>query len=100
VIAEAEHTEKGANARLIATDIVGDPQKIYDQRHCARGEMENRVKEQMMFFTDRVSAHRWWANQWRLLLSALANTLMEAVRRLRSPAPSSPRPPARQSDSS
>jgi hypothetical protein len=36
----------------------------------------------MMLFADRVSAHRWWANQWRLLLSALAYTLMEALRRL------------------
>ena len=44
--------------------------------------MENRVKEQMMLFADRVSAHRWWANQWRLLLSGLAYTLIEAVRRL------------------
>jgi len=82
VIAKAEHTEKGANPRFILTNIVGDPQKIYDQRYCARGEMENRVKEQMMLFADRVSAHRWWSNQWRLLLSALAYTLMEAVRRL------------------
>ena len=82
VIAKAEHTEKGANPRFILTNVVGDPQKIYDQRYCARGEMENRVKEQMMLFADRVSAHRWWANQWRLLLSGLAYTLMEAVRRL------------------
>jgi hypothetical protein len=36
----------------------------------------------MMLFADRVSAHRWWANQWRLLLSGLAYTLMESVRRL------------------
>jgi hypothetical protein len=82
VIAKAEHTEKGSNPRFILTNIVGGAQKIYDQRYCARGEMENRVKEQMMLFADRVSAHRWWANQWRLLLSAMAYTLMEAVRRL------------------
>jgi hypothetical protein len=82
VIAKAEHTEKGSNPRFILTNIVGDPQKIYDERYCARGEMENRVKEQMMLFADRVSAHRWWANQWRLLLSGLAYTLMEALRRL------------------
>ncbi len=82
VIAKAEHTDKGANPRFIVTNVVGDAQKIYDRRYCARGEMENRVKEQMMLFADRVSAHRWWANQWRLLLSALAYTLMEAVRRL------------------
>jgi len=82
VIAKAEHTEKGANPRFLVTNVVGAPQKIYDERYCARGEMENRVKEQMMLFADRVSAHRWWANQWRLLLSGLAYTLMEAVRRL------------------
>ncbi len=82
VIAKAEHTDKGANPRFIVTNVVGDARKIYDRRYCARGEMENRVKEQMTLFADRVSAHRWWANQWRLLLSALAYTLMEAVRRL------------------
>ena len=82
VIAKAEHTDKGANPRFLVTNLVGDAQKIYDQRYCARGEMENRVKEQMMLFADRVSAHRWWANQWRLLLSALAYTLIESVRRV------------------
>jgi Transposase DDE domain group 1 len=82
VIAKAEHTDKGSNPRFVMTNIVGDPQRIYDRRYCARGEMENRVKEQMMLFADRVSAHRWWANQWRILLSALAYTLMESLRRL------------------
>ena len=82
VIAKAEHTDKGSNPRFVITNIVGDPQKIYDRRYCQRGEMENRVKEQMMLFADRVSAHHWWANQWRLLLSGLAYTLVEALRRL------------------
>lgn len=82
VIVKAEHTDKGANPRFVITNIVGDSQRLYERRYCARGEMENRVKEQMMLFADRVSAHRWWANQWRLLLSALAYTLMETVRRL------------------
>ena len=82
VIAKAEHTDKGSNPRFIVTNIVGDAQKIYDRRYCQRGEMENRVKEQLMLFADRVSAHRWRANQWRLLLSALAYTLMEALRRV------------------
>lgn len=82
VIVKAEHTEKGANPRFVVTNIVGDSQRLYDRRYCARGEMENRVKEQMMLFADRVSAHRWWANQWRLLLAAVAYTLMETVRRL------------------
>ena len=44
--------------------------------------MENRIKEQMQLFSERTSAHQWWANQWRLLLSALAYTLLEALRRL------------------
>jgi len=82
VIMKAEHTEHGSNPRFVITNIVGDSQRLYDRRYCARGEMENRVKEQMMLFADRVSAHRWWANQWRLLLSALAYTLMESMRRL------------------
>ena len=82
VIAKAEHSAKGANPRFIITNIVGDSQQLYDRRYCARGEMENRIKEQMMLFADRVSAHRWWANQWRILLSALAYTLMVGLRRL------------------
>lgn len=82
VIAKAEHTDKGSNPRFIVTNIVGNAQKLYDRRYCQRGEMENRVKEQMMLFADRVSAHRWWPNQWRLCLSAIAYTLMEALRRL------------------
>lgn len=82
VIAKAEHTDKGSNPRFIVTNIVGNPQKRYDRRYCQRSEMENRVKEQMMLFADRVSAHRWWPNQWRLCLSAIAYTLLEALRRL------------------
>lgn len=62
--------------------IVGDSQQLYDRRYGARGEMENRIKEQMMLIADRVSAHRWWANQWRIPLSALAYTLTVGLRRL------------------
>jgi len=82
VIVKAEHGSKGANPRFIVTNIVGNPKHLYDQHYCIRGEMENRIKEQMMLFADRVSAHRWWANQWRILLAALAYTLLEAIRRL------------------
>ena len=49
----------------------------------ARGEMENRIKEQQQgLFADRTSAHQWWTNQFRLLLSSLAYVLMETIRRL------------------
>lgn len=80
VIAKSVHTDKGSNPRFIVTNIVGDAQKLYARRYCQRGEMENRVKEQIMLFADRVSAHRWWPNPWRLCLSAIAYTLMEALR--------------------
>lgn len=83
VIVKAEHTEGGSNPRYVVTNLEGAPQPLYDQLYCARGEMENRIKEQQLaLFADRTSAHRWWANQFRLLLSALAYTLMEALRRL------------------
>ena len=51
--------------------------------HRVRGEMENRIKEQQLgLFADRTSAHQWWTNQFRLLLSSLAYVLMETIRRL------------------
>ncbi|MEX1196231.1 MAG: IS1380 family transposase [Pseudohongiellaceae bacterium] len=83
VIAKAEHTEKGANPRFILTTLEGDGRKIYDQIYCARGEMENRIKEQQLgLFADRTSCHGWWANQFRLLLSSAAYLLMEHIRRV------------------
>ena len=51
--------------------------------YCARGEMENRIKEQQPgLFADRTNAHPWWTHQFRLLLSSLACVLMETIRRL------------------
>lgn len=83
VIAKLEFTEKGRNPRFVVTNLNGDAQSLYDQVYCARGEMENRIKEQQLgLFADRTSAHAWWANQFRLLLSSLAYVLMEAIRRL------------------
>jgi hypothetical protein len=83
VIVKAEHTEKGRNPRFVVTNLDGDSQTLYDQVYCARGEMENRIKEQQLgLFADRTSCHGWWANQWRLLLSGLAYTLLEALRRI------------------
>ena len=73
---------RGPTRASVVTNLPGDPQELYDKVYCGRGEMENRIKEQMQLFSERTSAHQWWANQWRLLLSALAYTLMEAMRRL------------------
>lgn len=83
VIVKAEHTGKGSNPRYVVTNLQGEPKKLYDKLYCARGDMENRIKEQQLdLFSGRTSCHEWWANQFRLLLSSLAYTLLEAIRRL------------------
>jgi len=83
VLVKAEHTDQGSNPRYVVTNLVGDPQKLYDEVYCARGEMENRIKEQQLdLFADRTSCSRWWPNQFRLLLSGLAYLLLETIRRL------------------
>ena len=83
VIAKIEHTDKGSNPRYVVTNLDGNPQLLYDTLYCARGEMENRIKEQQLdLFADRTSCHRWWPNQFRLLLSSLAYILLETIRRI------------------
>ena len=82
VIARLEHGPQGANPRFIVTSLGGDAKHLYDRRYCARGEAENRIKEaQLDLFGRRASCHRFWANQLRLLLAALAYTLMINLRR-------------------
>jgi hypothetical protein len=83
VIVKAEYSQRGANPRYVVTSLPGQAQELYDQLYCARGEMENRIKEQQLgLFSDRTSAHEWWANQFRLLLSSCAYVLIEMLRRL------------------
>lgn len=83
IILKAEYTLQGRNPRFVVTNLVGEPAKLYEKIFCARGNMENRIKEQQMdLFSDRTSAHRWWANQFRLLLSSLAYVLVESIRRI------------------
>jgi hypothetical protein len=83
VIAKAEHSGQGTNPRLVVTSLQGQAQAIYDEVYCARGEMENRIKEQQLgLFADRTSGHGWWAHQLRLLLSSAAYVLLETIRRI------------------
>jgi len=83
VIMKAEHTALGSNPRFIVTSLTEDPQIVYDERYCVRGDMENRIKEQQLdLYADRTSCHAWWANQFRLLLSSLAYILLDTIRRL------------------
>jgi hypothetical protein len=83
VIVKAEHASKGSNPRYVVTNLAGSAEALYDELYCARGDMENRIKEQQLdLFSDRTSCHRWWPNQFRLLLSSLAYILLESIRRL------------------
>jgi hypothetical protein len=81
VIVKAEHNAQGANPRFVVTNLANAPQELYERGYCARGEMENRIKEcQLGLFADRTSCHLWWPNQFRLLLASLAYVLMERLR--------------------
>jgi hypothetical protein len=83
VIVKAEHGQGGPNPRFVVTTLQGDANQLYDDVYCARGEMENRIKEQQLgLFSDRTSCQRWWPNQFRLLLSSLAYTLLAYIRRV------------------
>lgn len=81
VIVKAEHSQQGENPRYIVTNLDGDAQELYDNSYCARGEMENRIKEQQKdLFADRTSAHKFVTNQLRVLLASAAYILLEYVR--------------------
>lgn len=82
MIVKAEHGVQGANPRFVVTSLSGSPRSLYRDRYCARGDMENRIKEQQFLFSDRTSCHHWWPNQFRLLMSGLAYTLINGLRRL------------------
>lgn len=86
VIGKAEHLAKGANPRFVVTSLPAesfDAQALYEKEYCARGEMENRIKEQQLcLFADRTSAATMRANELRLWFSSIAYTLLNALRRL------------------
>jgi hypothetical protein len=85
VIGKAEHTEGKANPRFVVTSLSAEswrPQPLYEDLYCARGDMENRIKEQLSLFADRVSAETMQANQLRIYFSAIAYVLVDGLRRL------------------
>lgn len=84
VVGKAEFLEKGANPRFVVTSLLGPhPQALYEDIYCARGEMENRIKEQQLdLFADRTSAATMRSNQLRLYFSSLAYVLLHHVRRV------------------
>src|ERR1700688_553061 len=85
VVAKAEHLEKGENPRFVVTSLRGEEwsaRALYEERYCARGDMENRIKEQLMLFSDRTSTHYLRSNQLRLYFSSIAYVLLQMLRRL------------------
>jgi hypothetical protein len=85
VIAKAEHLEKGPNPRFIVTSLSRNAAKamrLYEKWYCLRGDMENRIKEQLSLFADRVSTHTMRANQIRLFFSSVAYILVAHLRRV------------------
>jgi hypothetical protein len=85
VVAKAEHLEKGENPRFVVTSLSTEAwpaQALYEEQYCARGDMENRIKEQLMLFSDRTSTHYLRSNQLRLYFSSVAYVLLQMLRRL------------------
>jgi len=85
VVAKAEHIAGKENPRFVVTSLVGEAwaaQALYEELYCARGDMENRIKEQFSLFADRVSTETMRANQMRLYLSTMAYVLVSGLRRV------------------
>jgi hypothetical protein len=85
VVAKAEHLEKGENPRFVVTSLTAEEwaaPALYEELYCARGDMENRIKEQLMLFADRTSTAYLRSNQLRLYFSSVAYVLLQMLRRL------------------
>jgi hypothetical protein len=86
IVGKAEHLAMGANPRYLVTSLDSQhwtAQTLYENLYCARGDMENRIKEQQLcLFADRTSTHFLASNQVRLWLSSVAYTLFNELRRL------------------
>ena len=86
VVAKAEYLAKGENLRFVVTSLTAEQaaaQQLYETIYCARGEMENRIKEQQLeLFADRTSTALLRSNQIRLYFSSIGYCVLEALRRL------------------
>jgi hypothetical protein len=85
VVAKAEYIDGKENPRYVVTSLAAEAwpaQKLYEELYCARGDMENRIKEQFVLFAERTSAESMRANQLRMYFSAAAYVLLSGLRRL------------------
>jgi hypothetical protein len=82
VVARVEATSRGADIRFIVTNLPGRAKLLYEKIYCARGRMENMIKDHKLYTkSDRTSCHRWEANQFRLFLHTGAYWLLHRLRR-------------------
>ena len=79
-VVRAEGKAPKDNPRFVVTNMKQTPQWLYEQVYCQRGEIENRIKELHALEIDRTSCTRFWANQFRVLLTAAAYVLMQELR--------------------
>ena len=90
VIARVEATSKGSDIRFIVTNLNGKAKVLYEKVYCARGRMENMIKEHKLYTkSDRTSCHRWEANQFRLFLHTGAYWLLHQLRQATAAIPAS-----------
>jgi hypothetical protein len=86
VVGKAEYMDKGENPRFVVTNLPASEygsQALYEKLYCARGEMENRIKEQQLYlFADRTSSATMRANQLRLWFSSLAYVILNELRQV------------------
>lgn len=81
VIARVEATARGTDVRFVVTNLPGRAKLLYEKVYCARGRMENMIKEHKLYTrSDRTSCHRWEANQFRLFLHTGAYWLLHQMR--------------------
>lgn len=83
VVGKAEYMDKGSNPRFVVTSLSAqqyEKRYLYEELYCARGEMENRIKEQLSLFADRASCHSFRGNEIRLWWSMAAHLLVVIVR--------------------
>ena len=81
IIARVEATKQGCDTRFIVTNLAGRAKHLYEKVYCARGRMENLIKEHKLYTkSDRTSCHRWEANQFRLFLHTGAYWLLLLLR--------------------
>ena len=81
VVARVEATSKGCDIRFVVTNLAGRAKTLYEKVYCARGRMENMIKDHKLYTkSDRTSCHRWEANQFRLFLHTGAYWLLHQLR--------------------